>query len=160
MFGVRNKGVSREGSRLRRFSKWTGAALSLMLLLLWGGTALWEGWFVIHGYTVMYRRGCVVAYWGRNTLDQQWDFHARRRWDALVIEWKPRWRTYPFAAGPVRVAVVVPLWIPFLAIALPTYILWRRDRRHPPGHCQECGYDLTGNVTGVCSECGVRIDSL
>ena len=25
---------------------------------------------------------------------------------------------------------------------------------YPRGHCQTCGYDLTGNVTGVCSECG------
>ncbi len=47
----------------------------------------------------------------------------------------------------------VPLWAPLLAIAIPTAWLWRRDRRHPPGHCQRCGYDLTGNVTGVCSEC-------
>ena len=25
-----------------------------------------------------------------------------------------------------------------------------------PGHC-ECGYDLTGNVTGVCPECGTSV---
>ena len=49
----------------------------------------------------------------------------------------------------------VPLLIPLLpiAIAIPTAWLWWRDSRHPPGHCQRCGYDLTGNVTGVCSEC-------
>jgi len=26
-----------------------------------------------------------------------------------------------------------------------------------PGICRECGYDLTGNVSGVCPECGTRI---
>ena len=26
--------------------------------------------------------------------------------------------------------------------------------RHPPGHCQQCGYNLTGNVSGKCPECG------
>lgn len=26
-----------------------------------------------------------------------------------------------------------------------------------PGHCGQCGYDLTGNVTGICSECGWAI---
>ena len=29
--------------------------------------------------------------------------------------------------------------------------------RRPPGHCQTCGYDLTGNVSGVCPECGEAI---
>lgn len=31
----------------------------------------------------------------------------------------------------------------------------------PPGRsaalCRQCGYDLTGNVTGVCSECGTPV---
>ncbi len=30
----------------------------------------------------------------------------------------------------------------------------RHRRRIPPGHCQQCGYDLTGNESGVCPECG------
>ena len=34
---------------------------------------------------------------------------------------------------------------------------WHRRRQPPPGHCQKCGYDLTGNVSGVCPECGTPI---
>jgi hypothetical protein len=30
----------------------------------------------------------------------------------------------------------------------------RRGRRVSRGRCQLCGYDLTGNVSGVCPECG------
>lgn len=26
-----------------------------------------------------------------------------------------------------------------------------------PGHCKTCGYNLTGNVSGRCSECGTAI---
>lgn len=48
----------------------------------------------------------------------------------------------------------VPLWVPLLFAALPTAYAWWRCRRFPPGHCQKCGYDLTGNTTGVCPECG------
>lgn len=34
-------------------------------------------------------------------------------------------------------------------------IVFNRARRaFPPGHCTSCGYDLTGNVSGKCSECG------
>jgi predicted Zn-ribbon and HTH transcriptional regulator len=34
-----------------------------------------------------------------------------------------------------------------------------RERRPflPPGHCQSCGYNLTGNVSGVCPECGTSV---
>jgi hypothetical protein len=29
-----------------------------------------------------------------------------------------------------------------------------RQRRIPPHCCQKCGYDLTGNTSGTCPECG------
>ena len=32
-----------------------------------------------------------------------------------------------------------------------------RQRRTPPGFCVQCGYNLTGNVSGVCPECGSPI---
>ncbi len=35
----------------------------------------------------------------------------------------------------------------------------RRSRRRRKGSCVKCGYDLTGNVTGVCPECGTEIVS-
>ncbi len=50
---------------------------------------------------------------------------------------------------------VLPLWKPFLLVAALTILLWWHDRhRIPAGHCQHCGYDLTGNTSGVCPECG------
>jgi hypothetical protein len=33
----------------------------------------------------------------------------------------------------------------------------RRDRR-ATGRCAECGYDLHGNVSGVCPECGTKVE--
>ncbi len=35
----------------------------------------------------------------------------------------------------------------------------RRRMRHEPNQCRSCGYDLTGNVTGRCPECGESTDS-
>ncbi len=37
--------------------------------------------------------------------------------------------------------------------------LWWAPVRIPSGHCQKCGYDLTGNVSGVCPECGAKVDA-
>ncbi len=54
--------------------------------------------------------------------------------------------------------VVVPIWMPLVAIGAATAYLWWTDRRPiPPGHCQKCGYNLTGNVSGRCPECGTAV---
>ncbi len=51
----------------------------------------------------------------------------------------------------------VPVWIPLLLGGLPTLWLWWRERLGPGGLCQRCGYDLTGNVSGTCPECGAAV---
>lgn len=28
--------------------------------------------------------------------------------------------------------------------------------RHPPGHCQKCGYNMAGSASGRCPECGAQ----
>lgn len=64
---------------------------------------------------------------------------------------------------PVYVAVC-PSWFPVVVFAAyPLCAVTRiparhRRRRREQGLCVDCGYDLTGNVTGRCSECGTRID--
>ena len=56
------------------------------------------------------------------------------------------------------VSFVMPFWCLLVLTAIPTALLWDRDRRKPPGNCQQCGYDLAGNESGVCPECGTKID--
>jgi hypothetical protein len=53
--------------------------------------------------------------------------------------------------------IMLPFGWVFLLVAAPTVFLWYRDRRPPPGHCRNCGYDLTGNLSGACPECGTRV---
>ena len=49
------------------------------------------------------------------------------------------------------------LWyIPALIPAL--IVFWWTTPRPVPGHCRSCGYNLTGNVSGVCPECGSRVN--
>lgn len=57
------------------------------------------------------------------------------------------------------------IWLPVLLLATaPTWFLirysigpLRRNRRSKLGLCLNCGYDLTGNVSGVCPECGSEV---
>jgi hypothetical protein len=44
-----------------------------------------------------------------------------------------------------------------ITVGLTVFLFWRERRWHPPGHCQTCGYDLTGNVSGRCPECGTTL---
>ena len=47
-----------------------------------------------------------------------------------------------------------------LCRAVPTWrARWEARWRYPQGHCQTCGYNLTGNTSGVCPECGTPTDS-
>lgn len=54
------------------------------------------------------------------------------------------------------VTLTIPMWMIFLLVLAPTALFWWKDRRRPPGRCR-CGYLLTGNITGICPECGVAI---
>jgi hypothetical protein len=49
-----------------------------------------------------------------------------------------------------------------IALAIVGNIMaWRYRPRVPEASkCRRCGYDLRGNVSGVCPECGTRIKSL
>jgi hypothetical protein len=53
----------------------------------------------------------------------------------------------------------LPMWIPFTTLVIPTMLLWLADiRRALPGHCRKCRYNLTGNTSGICPECGTVIN--
>ena len=57
--------------------------------------------------------------------------------------------------GEKKVILRLPLWIPFVLVMVPTvFCIWRDRRVIPPGHCKKCRYDLEGNVSGICPECG------
>lgn len=57
-----------------------------------------------------------------------------------------------------RFSFWTPIWTmmtPFIALVGWSYWIERRQRRLSV--CSACGYDLTGNVSGVCPECGTPI---
>jgi hypothetical protein len=80
-------------------------------------------------------------------------------WSCFRVERFPFWTTYWQGSEWGGVILwMIPLWIPFLIFAVPTGLLcWRDRHRIPPGHCRKCGYNLTGNVSGICPECGQEI---
>lgn len=60
--------------------------------------------------------------------------------------------------------VIIPLWF-FAAIFAILPAIWFagfiiRRLRLRQGRCLACGYDLTGNTSGICPECGTKTQPL
>lgn len=138
--------------------RWIGLVCSLFLLVaLFVATF---GWAVLQheGYVGGLFRGCLSA---KSPPDPN---NIQREPRTLSIGWRPRgtplsmnWWPRFVLTGKGMWKITLPLWIPTLVVLVPTVVLWATDRRHPPDHCQTCGYNLTGNESGVCPECGTRV---
>jgi hypothetical protein len=61
-------------------------------------------------------------------------------------------RKFPWQIGGLAAVISLPL-----AIFVVSLISTLRARRSLPSQCSFCGYDLTGNRSGICPECGQRI---
>jgi hypothetical protein len=65
-------------------------------------------------------------------------------------------------ADPAYLRIAVPCWLTemFLLILPVAWLLFvYRQRMRCPDGCITCGYNLTGNISGVCPECGTPIRS-
>lgn len=57
-----------------------------------------------------------------------------------------------------RYQLLIPHWLTNLVAWSIFFLLWRRSRKPPKGHCQQCGYNLSGNESGRCPECDHRVE--
>ena len=90
--------------------------------------------------------------------------HPATEMNAVVFQW---WSKDYYIVGFDKTMgygfrrLALPLWGPFIMFSIyPTVGFfrgpYRRWRRRRSGLCLKCGYNLTGNVSGVCPECGER----
>lgn len=139
--------------RRRRLACWLGSLIALTIGLLYIRSAFHPGIAVYTplGY-VGVADGLLVA--------QHWPLpppgRPRMPFSVGAFGFKePRMRWwFEWVGTPAAGRVQIPLWALLLPATLGVVILRRRGRVRP-GACRLCGYDLTGNVTGRCPECGV-----
>ena len=123
------------------------------------------GWWALHGYHRGSKRDqCVSVRDGRIRLVLS---KATRPFSTPGYEWRRGNLSIRRQSGwwESTLEIRMPLWLPFtLFVTYPTIAfirgLLRRHRRHRRRRkdlCLICGYNLTGNVSGVCPECGERI---
>lgn len=139
----------------RRIAKWTGTILCAVISALWISSTLRDiepNWL----QAVTFHDGCIeFTFRQRQLLPSQReadqvipDLHFHRGDHGLHLPQLD-------AACPDGWDFYLPLWLPLLALIIPTAALWRSDRRAPPpGHCPHCTYNLYASTTGICPECG------
>ena len=89
--------------------------------------------------------------WGEYT--KGFDCRIRTTWSEQVFYFLPEKRII----GSVYI-FLIPIWwlgLPFMLYSLVAFL---PDTRRPANACQYCGYNLTGNVSGICPECGKPIE--
>lgn len=143
--------------------KWVGTVVYVLITALTGLSVLLE---VIWGPTssvfgVVLSKGSVyIGYdwggwyqWVPEGFEVAWASS-----DRFPFIWEQDWWPLAVPLSSSCSFLIIPLWIPALLTAVPTAFFWWIDRhRFAAGHCQECGYNLTGNVSGRCPECGKLI---
>ncbi len=149
--------MSKPRFHLRSVFKWIGL-LSCILLV---GISI-QAWrtqkFIYYTRNGVHFRLGPGNLWirSRTTIRPLNSFSVMRHIDSR--EWFPFWpRITTGKWGATH--VTIPSWMLLSIFAIPTTILWWRDRRRfPSGHCQQCGYNLLGLTEPRCPECSTEFD--
>jgi hypothetical protein len=105
-------------------------------VLLWAAVVLWLGCALIVPFNLAWRRDI-----GRVAL-------AAVLTAALLVWLEPSALPHAVERNALRAWVIAGM------LAIVMIVLPRRRVCRPDASCGKCGYDLTGNISGVCPECG------
>lgn len=135
--------------RRRTVLSWIALSMSALLIVAWGAS-------VGKRFTYCSRQWAWELESGRIkvTVDAYRSGDCGRSFFPAPTQWL--W--WPDASlGYIVSYVYIPVWLLLLVCMGVAYWLWRSDRRGS-GMCMSCGYDLTGNESGACPECGTGVD--
>ena len=124
--------------RFLRIGAWIALAMCAVVLT----TFVWS--FVSPGELVVGKRSTLVLADGKYSTEPSFE-----RFEVAYASGNAsgQWLLLPSVADK-------PLWPSLAGTAVVGFVLLYCGRRRiVRGHC-DCGYDLTGNVSGVCPECG------
>ncbi len=147
-------------TRTRRVLLWMG----VLLLLAIAFASLMS---LMHSVQWVSSDRSYIAYGGSGRVILIWEGKHYRRlrpgWThaQTIIHWRSNyWFDAMRRRNGSMVGVVVPSWFVFSTCLVPTGFVWYRARQRRAGLCVNCGYDLHGNESGRCPECGVMVKSL
>lgn len=143
-------------------TRWILLVMCLMIALIWAVN--YRAYFAYYGDHLV-----IVAVSGRIGVGGPSPFPGRGwqcGWHFLHPVWweqvgliLPYVEVSPPQSARRTLGVILPFWLLFIVFALPTIWLFRRRRNDGVG-CTQSGYNLTGNISGVCPECGHRVEAV
>lgn len=144
-----------------RLLKWIGASACLFLGVISVTSALWCIGIQSGAWVTTIQNGQITAWRARGRNWEQPPIYIipmERSWQEGSEAWTSYWAWPKWDIDGYNIRVVVPLWVLWILLGVPTAFLWCAGRRRAcPGRCR-CGYDLFGNTSGRCPECGEGLE--
>jgi hypothetical protein len=129
-------------------------ALCLVIVVLGVVSLKWAYGYLGHRWTIGCSQGALYVDVHTPLEKTGWYSHAYPWW-AKPRLWPVFQRYWADTSGRF---LRFPLW-PLVALLLVICgCSYWRNRRPEKNACVDCGYDLTGNESGVCPECGAPTD--
>ncbi len=98
--------------------------------------------------------GLVYGMWGSATLILVPILGTYPTLPTIMIVMETMESFSPFSTKVLNILAANALVYPLFGAIL----YCRKQLPYPPGCCKTCGYNLTGNVSGVCPECGIEVN--
>ena len=144
-------------ARTLRLLPWLGALLCAALLIIWWASQSYSvGVFIADRY-ILVEDGqlyMMVFIHGCRVREYRWIIEPL---SGPTSAWQPQPNPPPASSPWFTRHHKWPFWyllvVPCVATVYLAVRYWRLVRPLK-GHCRSCGYDLTGNTSGVCPECG------
>jgi hypothetical protein len=139
--------------------KWTGAVVTVLLLVMWVGSAWYACLCTNSGFSfVDIDSGGFGIHWTnwwslKNLEPRTWNAYSKQSssfhlWFQFVSK--------PFNRYIQMYSIYIPIWFFALLTAVPTALLFRGDRRRRlrerGNACPKCGYPIGSSP--LCTECG------
>jgi hypothetical protein len=168
--------------RFRGIRRWmrrgvlTASVLACILVFIaWGVSFRWQygltvknapGASAVQGCQIVLNNGCINVFYTPRTVGHSFateylDPPLIRNWGVRPAMPAPSWSrlrhfglVLPSIAYGGTIQYRLPLWILLLISAIPAPFVWGGSHRTSLGHCPRCNYNLTGNTSGICPECG------
>jgi len=136
--------------------KWLSLILAGLFVAVALASTQYDFYLFSQSGMVGFYGGCIMVIAGRPSANASlppiWSFRRARN----AILWHPKVIPAGSFSPGTGTIVLVPLWIPTLVALAAAWFFHRKTRVSIAGHCKKCGYNLAGNTSGVCPECGTK----